>query len=97
MAKGTTFNEAAEAIGDIIEKLPPSEKVPLLGMAAGFALSLVGAGDRQHARDRLGSRVAKRPESWVVHPGGEKRHGYGRGGWGVPFARLSSINSARRA
>jgi hypothetical protein len=59
MAKGTTFNEAAEAIGDIIEKLPPSEKVPLLGMAAGFALSLVGAGDRQHARDRLGSRVSE--------------------------------------
>jgi hypothetical protein len=49
----TDFNDAAEKIGKIIDPLHPDEKLRLLALACGFALSLVSAGDRKKARDRL--------------------------------------------
>jgi hypothetical protein len=49
----TDFNDAAEKIGNIIDPLRPDDKLRLLALACGFSLSLVGAGDRQKARDRL--------------------------------------------
>jgi hypothetical protein len=47
------FDDAAEAIDAIIDNLKPADQLRMLGVASGFALSLVDAADRAQARDRL--------------------------------------------
>ncbi len=60
------YDAAVSAIDAAMSALPSDDQLRLLALACGFALSIVGAGDRQRARDELVDQIDAASKHAVV-------------------------------